>query len=71
MLGIGVRVGIWGRLWIVLGGRWAGLGDSGTAKDRFVGGMSLIRLSWTEWSVHEGEQVEVESEGGNQGGRRP
>lgn len=36
--------------------------DTGTAKDGFVGGESLVRLSWTKWSVHhseEGEDVEA------------
>lgn len=45
-------IGSW---WIVLN-RWLArrvmVRDTGTAKDGFVGGESLVRLSWTEWSVH-------------------
>jgi hypothetical protein len=28
------------------------MGDTRTAKDGFVGSCSLVRLAWTEWSVH-------------------
>jgi hypothetical protein len=40
------------------------MGDTRTAKDGFVGSGSLIRLAWTEWSVHH-----LEREGGREGGR--
>jgi hypothetical protein len=48
-------VGGWGRR-IVLGGRRLGRGDvlggARTTEDGFVGCDSLVRLAWTEWSVH-------------------
>jgi hypothetical protein len=41
------------------------MGDTRTAKDGFVGSGSLIRLAWTEWSVHH-----LEREGGREGEAR-
>ena len=34
------------------------MGDTRTAKDGFVGSGSLVRLAWTEWSVHHLERGE-------------
>jgi hypothetical protein len=48
-----LRVSGW--WWIILGGgraRGGVVGDARTTEDRFVGCESLIRLSWTKWSVH-------------------
>jgi hypothetical protein len=39
------------------------MGDTGTTKDGFVCSGSLVRLAWTEWSVHHLEREEVSKPG--------
>jgi hypothetical protein len=42
------------------------MGDTGTTKDGFVCSDSLVRLAWTEWSVHHLEREEVSKAGSPQ-----
>jgi hypothetical protein len=39
------------------------MGGTRAAKDGFVGSDSLVRLAWTDWSVHHQREEEVSKAG--------